>query len=133
MRPAPCHPDRKHIARGMCAACYRTDWSRRHPEQDRAIRDREIASRTPAKRKVQVLRFLYGLSPQDYAAMLDAQDGACAICRKPPRTRGLNVDHDHATGRVRGLLCGPCNSVLGMAGDDPNVLTEALRYLEGNR
>lgn len=51
--------------------------------------------------------------------MLEAQDGRCAMCRKLPRRRRLAVDHDHNTGRVRGLLCYSCNH-------------EVLRYLEGD-
>ena len=51
----------------------------------------------------------YGLEPGEYDRMLEAQDGRCAICGKQPRTKRLSVDHDHNTGRVRGLLCQPCN------------------------
>ena len=51
------------------------------------------------------------LTEDDYAALLAAQDGRCAICRRPPKEGGrrLSVDHDHATGAVRGLLCFRCN------------------------
>lgn len=52
----------------------------------------------------------YGISAKQYDELLTAQGGACAICRKPPKVRMLPVDHDHVTGRVRGLLCVSCNS-----------------------
>lgn len=55
----------------------------------------------------------------------------CAICDRRPYPAGsrLVVDHDHATGTVRGLLCGPCNSALGLMGDKPERLFTAARYL----
>ena len=54
----------------------------------------------------------YGISAAEYDAMLLAQNGRCAICKRPPKRNRLHVDHDHATGRVRGLLCVGCNSKL---------------------
>lgn len=61
----------------------------------------------------------YGITPAEYAAMLAVQQGVCAICEQPELSsikgtpRSLSVDHDHATGRIRGLLCTRCNSMLG--------------------
>jgi hypothetical protein len=49
------------------------------------------------------------LPPGEYAAMLERQHGVCAICGNPPKTRRLDIDHDHRTGAVRGLLCHRCN------------------------
>src|SRR3989304_573545 len=60
----------------------------------------------------------YGLSVDGYNAILKAQGGACAICKKPPKKRRLNVDHNHKTGRIRGLLCFRCNYGLGWFQDD---------------
>lgn len=53
------------------------------------------------------------LTEADYDRMLKQQKGRCAICRRPPRTRRLDVDHDHKTGRIRGLLCSNCNRFFG--------------------
>lgn len=58
------------------------------------------------------LRARYGITPADYARMLVRQGGVCAICGAPPpsgRVRRLHVDHDHASGKVRGLVCYHCN------------------------
>lgn len=78
-----------------------------------------------------------GLTPEDYYAMLAAQGGVCAICRASHPGQKDNsswaVDHDHATGKVRGLLCHACNLGLGMLKDSPEVLTKALAYLTASK
>lgn len=71
----------------------------------------------------------YGVEPEDYFALLAGQGGVCAICRQAPKQGPLHIDHDHADGRVRGLLCRPCNLGLGNFGDDPDRITAAMAYL----
>lgn len=74
----------------------------------------------------------YGITEDDEAAMLAAQGGVCAICGtgEPGTKYGRWCrDHDHATGRLRGLLCTSCNQGLGRFRDDPGVLLAAIRYL----
>jgi hypothetical protein len=62
--------------------------------------------------------------------MLAAQGGGCAICARPPRPDiSLHVDHDHATGRLRGILGWPCNNLLGDVHDDMSLLLAAAEYL----
>lgn len=70
----------------------------------------------------------YGLTIADYRDMLVGQAGRCLICLQVP-VSDLVVDHDHATGVVRGLLCSACNSALGMLRDDTTRLSSAIRYL----
>lgn len=65
----------------------------------------------------------YGLSAADMAALTGA---ACDVCGRP----GQHVDHDHATGAVRGLLCRACNTALGMVEDDPDRLYALILYLD---
>jgi hypothetical protein len=72
----------------------------------------------------------YGISDEDYEAMLLRQGGACGICRRKPGKRRLDVDHCHVTGQVRGLLCRKCNSGIGFYGDDARLTREAAAYLE---
>lgn len=112
-------------------------------------RDRERHVRDHAKRREAGLRWYrdkdetekrayrlkrYGLTPEQYDVLLTQQGGVCAICGtdEPGGRWGtmFSVDHDHASGAVRGLLCGGCNLVLGHAKDDAARLRAAARYLE---
>ena len=83
------------------------------------------------------LKRYYGLSGEQYGAMLAAQGGVCAICANPEvrldahgMPVALHVDHDHKTGAVRALLCYKCNSALGSMNDDPALFRKAADYLE---
>lgn len=70
----------------------------------------------------------YGMTLEQYDEMLREQGGACLGCARQPEGN-LYVDHDHATGLVRGLLCRDCNSALGLVRDDPTVLVALAAYL----
>ena len=73
----------------------------------------------------------YGISLADYERMLEAQGGCCAICgTREWGSKGPNVDHDHRTGRVRGILCKGCNTGIGLFDEDPNRMRLAIRYVE---
>jgi hypothetical protein len=67
--------------------------------------------------------------------MWELQEGRCAICKSPlsEGQKGHAVDHCHTTGTVRGLLCPSCNLGLGKFRDDPQLLSEAVRYLQAAR
>lgn len=74
----------------------------------------------------------YGLTKNDYAGMLLAQHGVCAICGGPEKTKKhgrFSVDHCHATGKVRALLCSRCNLVLGKLEDSPEICAIMHSYL----
>ena len=71
----------------------------------------------------------YGISVEDYEEMLESQGGGCYICGIGPSVRALDIDHDHRTGKVRGLLCSNHNRALGLLGDDPDLLLAAHTYL----
>lgn len=84
------------------------------------------------KRRAGRLSKTYGVSLDDFEAMLEAQNGGCAICAKPHQeVKGerLHVDHCHATGQVRGLLCSPCNHGIGNFKDNVERLKKAAKYL----
>lgn len=109
-------------------------YAEKHP--DRVKRSRS-AYRRRNLRKVRErdrhhsLKKRYGISLDDYRAMLSSQGGRCAICRgtRTARGRELAVDHCHKTGRVRGILCVHCNVALGQARDRVDVLRAMIRYL----
>jgi len=88
-------------------------------------------SKTRLEKQSTRVRAMYGIEPDEYIAMYNAQNGRCAICGKKPTTkRGLHVDHCHTTGKVRGLLCHGCNVGLGSLGEDPDILSRAIDYLK---
>ncbi len=82
--------------------------------------------------KHRLLRKTYALSIDDYSALLDAQGGTCAICGRTPEESGatLHVDHDHVTGKLRGILCRSCNHGLGRFQDNIEWLFNAACYLQ---
>lgn len=88
-----------------------------------------------AERHGQFLRNLsklYGVTKEAYDALLASQGGRCWICRRLFK-KSPHVDHDHKTGKVRGLLCNGCNRGLGYFHDDPERLAAAIRYLQRTR
>ena len=109
-----------------CKACTNErsrDGQRANPERAKA-----------SLRKSKLMRD-YGLTLDDYAQMLDEQGGGCAICGAvEPGGRGrFHIDHCHATGVIRGLLCSRCNVGLGHFGDDAARMRLAIAYLERSR
>ena len=83
------------------------------------------------------MRLRYGLSVAEYDAMLSAQGSVCGLCHKAETHRSRNgeitrlaVDHDHATGSIRALLCHSCNVGIGSFYDDPELLIAAAEYVK---
>ena len=71
----------------------------------------------------------YDISLADYEEMLSKQGGVCKICGGKNNNKTLSVDHNHKTGKIRGLLCFSCNTVLGCAKDRIGILAKAITYL----
>ena len=101
-------------------------------------RERHLASQRARHQRPDVkrrerdahLRRSYGMTIDQYEEQLARQGGVCAICKKPPRPDiSLHVDHDHETGRIRGLICFGCNNILGSVGDEPARLIALVNYL----
>jgi hypothetical protein len=95
-------------------------------QNDPHFRERERARGRERQRRKRYDK-IYRLSLVDYDALLQRQNGVCAICKRSGRA--LCVDHCHACGKVRGLLCGKCNSVLGFCDDSRAHLLAAAAYL----
>jgi hypothetical protein len=87
-------------------------------------------SANPGSSREGYLKRTFGITQAEYDAMLAAQGGGCAICGRTPREgKSLHVDHDHETGRIRGLLCFRCNGGLGQFAEDEDRLVAATAYL----
>ena len=73
----------------------------------------------------------YGLTPEKYYLLFEQQNNKCAICECEftDRIKGF-VDHNHVNGEIRGLLCNKCNTLLGMANDNIEILENAIKYLK---
>jgi hypothetical protein len=96
-------------------------WVKNNPDRNKEIQKRSRLWRA------------FGLTLEDYFAMLESQHGLCAICQKPPKEGTfLAVDHNHITGKIRGLLCWRCNSSLGKFNDDYMLVRRAADYLESH-
>jgi hypothetical protein len=107
-------------------------WQLENPERLSAYRReyRRRPERKAADREAH-LRRQYGITIADYERMFEAQGGVCAICDEVrPEERTLHVDHDHATGVIRGLLCFRCNNALGDFREEYELFRKAADYLD---
>lgn len=130
---------------------YGRRYHARHKEKRRAaareyhrthlVERREYARRYAATHREQrrALMFManlrrHGVTLDQYHAMLERQGELCAICQSvlQPINKDTHIDHDHATGKVRGLLCGACNLGLGKFKDNPAALRAAAAYVEAH-
>jgi hypothetical protein len=97
-------------------------------ECQHAAEKARYTSRTGSvKAKNQRLKTRYGITLSEYHSLVEAQQNACAICNTIPSK--LYIDHDHTTNKLRALLCSQCNSLLGMAKENKQVLQAAIDYL----
>jgi len=122
-----------------CRNCYR-DWYNQRYQSNPEFREKRkqhfskfYEEKYPSRREQHSnarLLYKYGLTVEDFEKLSIAQDHLCAICRQPPRgKKRLSVDHCHETMAIRGLLCDPCNTGLGMFREDPMLLHSAIAYL----
>lgn len=110
------------------------EWRARHREKLLQRERERRASRTPEEKRTHRHRAVarrYGLTLEEYEELYRGHRGRCAICGKSDEESGetLNVDHDHDTQAIRGLLCRHCNLALGHFNDDPKLLEAGAEYL----
>ncbi len=88
-------------------------------------------AKRPLHSRNERLKHFYKITVEDYDRMFVEQGGVCKVCSSPPPSgKPLDIDHDHITMEIRGLLCGPCNRAAGMAKDSPARLRALADYLE---
>ncbi len=113
----------------ICTCCNRTkvyNWKKQNRERQNLQEKKEYP-----RKKNAFLQRMYGISLSEYLELLKKQDNCCAICGicQDDCKRWLSVDHNHATGEVRALLCPHCNSLLGHARESTKILIKAIDYL----
>jgi len=113
----------RHSQCKKCSLQRHTEWRNKNKEK--------VAKKSRAR----YLKSKYGISLKEYDTLLTEHNYCCAICgvHEDQADRGyLCVDHDHVTGKVRGLLCNKCNTGIGLLGDSFEALANAYKYLEDN-
>lgn len=116
-------PRRRAVATMYCVAC------RRSTNDECRARRREL---TDANARRVRLRVRFGISPEEYDALVALQGNLCALCREPQKQhfQYFAIDHDHNSGAIRGLLCTPCNAAIGLLQESPSLLRRAAAYIE---
>lgn len=131
-RPSVCHPDRADFGKGLCQRCYSKQWLANNPKAKAQARIRYLR-RDKRVDKDRDLQRYYGITLAEFEDRARRQEGRCIVCNRLPDWGTLNVDHDHETGKIRGLLCGRCNRSLGLVADNPDTLRRLAVYLEQSK
>lgn len=112
---------------------YKKEWRKKNPQKAKdyyanVYKFKEDKERSADNR----FKRVYGISLEDYKRMLILQEDRCLICKthKSNLSKALAVDHDHITGKVRGLLCGHCNIAIGLLKEDISILKNCIMYLK---
>lgn len=128
---------RRNGLSSWCKECRKENarnWSTKYPENAKVSRNNRKLEykKNPPKYEYMrdyMLQQRYGITQAQYDVMFQEQDYCCAICKRSNFTYHPHVDHCHSTGKVRGLLCAPCNAYLGYSKDNPEVYEAAIKYL----
>jgi hypothetical protein len=114
----PCERERKRVSRSKPE----------HSRREQSYHQRRLAEDPMYYKKVR-LKNCFGITLQQHQAMYAAQDGCCALCKSPVPYDRIDTDHDHTTGKVRGLLCHRCNMLMGFLDTSKELLYDAFRYM----
>ena len=132
-----------HCNDGLVYICKKCDklksdaYRKKHKEKIAEKKKRYYQLNKDKIRSLQLLKH-YGIDSEEYDTILHSQHGVCAICKKPEthklhgKIAMLSVDHNHDTGKIRGLLCNTCNRALGLFRDDVKLLKAAAIYADGD-
>jgi hypothetical protein len=119
-----------HLSR--CKSCVK-EYRNLHPLDNTKVY-KSMVVKDPQYNRKRNLKKLYNITLEEFDEMLKSQDGVCKVCKRPQLGKGdFHVDHDHETGKIRGLLCHKCNVALGMVQDDIQILKKLINYLESNK
>lgn len=112
------HIDKRYTTTKQCCTCsYQKArrWAKANPEK--------LISKYREKK--------YGITTKEVTKLTELQDNRCAVCENIfKNTRNINVDHNHKTGKIREILCIKCNTMLGLADDNIEILEKAIKYLK---
>lgn len=106
----------KSSSKGFRSACKTCDY---------VVEKKRLKGNTKAHKQKNLLK-CFGITVEDFNNQLDYQNDVCSVCGDP---NPISVDHCHSSGKIRGILCRSCNTMLGMAKDNPNTLLSGIKYL----
>jgi hypothetical protein len=122
------HPHTSDGLQSVCKQCHAATAANGYRKMSATEKDRRNARSKAAR---------YGMTLEEMLAYVDAHNGLCDICGKPDTTHRkatwtnkLTFDHDHASGKLRGMLCSRCNIAIGSVNDDPAILRKLADYIE---
>ena len=107
----------------ICKKC-KSEWGKSYYQKNK----KSILLKQKKWNRKKDLKKKFNITLDQYGEMLNNQNGVCAICKRKNK-KTLAVDHNHSTGRIRGLLCGNCNWAIGLFLEDIGILTSAIEYL----
>lgn len=133
------HSSGKFGVRGDCAACvtkYTKEYRTKNRDSIRA-KKRQAHKNNPDLKRKHYLKSEYGMTIEEYEIKLASQGGACAVCKstspKCIQHKHLYIDHCHATGKIRDILCGRCNAAIGQAEENPERLEDLAAYIRKHK
>lgn len=149
-----CHPDYQMYCKGMCRNCYEKrlretnpsynkrqqenskNWHLKNKDRKREY-DRVYVMFKPNKAESKFFNYIknkHGMTKEQYVALVERCDNKCMICNRPPYDgKRLHLDHNHTTGKVRGLLCTRCNWYLATIEKDETILNKIKNYLKNGK
>jgi hypothetical protein len=117
-----------------CKEC-RKEYNKRYRHSPEYMR--EWRKNNPLKSYLYNIKAKHGITKKEYDKLFEESNGLCSVCRKPEQLqwkdgsiKRLALDHNHKTGKIRGLLCNGCNRALGYIHDDPDIARQLAKYLE---